>query len=118
MQAKYVLRLQEWVIDNKQMIMVDAPTQSRLCELASAVLGVKVSANALRDVMTVNGLQTKRESQAVRKQKAMQEEIDKLRKLVVKLATACNLPEWLAEEIKADPNLTEDIKQAIRRNAA
>lgn len=118
MKVSDAFRLRKWVEENRHWITVEAPTKARVCELASAAINTKVSAAALRDVLTECGIQTRRESQAIREKKALQEEVGKLRQLIIKLATACTVPQWLRDEIIADPSLTEDLKKAINRTAA
>lgn len=73
---------------------VDAPTQQRLCELAAGSLGCKVTTGSLRQVMAECGIKTRRESQAAREKKALQEENDRLKQLLIKFATASNSPDW------------------------
>jgi hypothetical protein len=117
MNAANVLKLNDWVRDNRMNIKTARRTQKALAEDAAGVLGFKVSVSALREVLIANGIETRQKSQHERTIEAKDQEIKSLRGMLIKVITASNVPDWLREEMLTE-DLNDEVKEVLRGRVA
>jgi hypothetical protein len=114
MKASDVLRLQTWVQNKREWIVLEQPTQNQMKSQAAIDLAIKVSVNALRDVLVANGIQIRR-TVNLAEVAVLREEVDNLNKILVKVITAATVPEWLRKELETE-KLAEEVREAVARN--
>lgn len=119
MNAETFKRLDAWIADNREFLnSSERGTLVQLAEKAATAIDRKVSANALRDLLIENGIETRRQSKSESEKLAFLGEIEKLtaenmelRRTLAKVAASDYVPDDFKEFVFA--GLKEEVKAAI-----
>lgn len=122
MKAAHTIELNEWVVKNSgQLKSGEFKTIKSMATHAQSDLGFKVPPSAFRDILQVNGIDTKRVSESKRQELAFRAEIDRLNQEIkqlkhalAKVASAEFVPEDLKDFVFA--GLSEEVRQALATN--
>lgn len=116
MKASNVLKLNEWVQRKRQWITLEQPLQEQIAARATTDLEFKVSTASLRDVLLANDIKTRRQGKTAAQIAGLQEQVEHLTSILIKIVTASTVPDWLREELITE-DLTEEVKAAVQQKA-
>ena len=114
MRARDIFMLNDWVKSNRTTIIRDKKNRGQLCDAAATELEIKVSDASMKAALVYNDIATKNISKHQREVQVLEEEIQTLRTVLVKVVTSSNVPEWLRKELLTVEDLNEEVKTALQ----
>ena len=114
MRARDIFMLNDWVKSNRTAIIRDKKNRGQLCDSAATELEIKVSDASMKAALVYNDIATKNISKHQREVQVLEEEIQTLRTVLVKVVTSSNVPEWLRKELLTVEDLNTEVKTALQ----
>jgi hypothetical protein len=116
MNVTQVFDLKDWVLTQRAWIMSEEnPTLKMIRQRAEASLAFKCTESNIKECLIQCKIPVKR-SKAEAKLIRLQEENERMKQLVLKIASYTNLPAAIAREVANDFDLNAEIADALKVN--
>jgi len=115
MNAGNVIKLNNWVGVNKTRIVAENKTLADRAAEAAAVLGFKVSSNAMADILKANDIQTRKQSAMQARISQLEQERERYRQWLRRCVDTMEVQDWMLEQMAKDFASDGEMAGAIKR---